>query len=67
MVPPWLAEFGDFPTHDARGNRNMLIAEGNIPGRADAGKISGLKASLGAAKLVVFTRAASGTLERHEI
>ena len=39
VVPPWLAEFGDFPTHDARGNRNMLVIEGNMPGRADAGKI----------------------------
>ena len=39
VVPPWLAEFGDFPTHDKHGHRNMLLIEGNMPGRADAGKI----------------------------
>jgi hypothetical protein len=24
-VQPWLAEFGNFPTHDKNGHRNMLL------------------------------------------
>ena len=38
-VPEWLGEFGDYPTHDKRGRRNMLLIQGNMPGRADAGAI----------------------------
>ena len=34
---------------------------------ADPSRISSLKSALHAAKLVLFTRAASGTLQRHEI
>jgi len=37
VVPPWLREFGDFPTHDARGRANYLFMVGNFPGRRDAG------------------------------
>jgi len=38
-VPEWLADFGEFPTHDKSGRRNMLLIQGNMPGRADAGVI----------------------------
>ena len=39
VIPPWLSEFGDFPTHDKQGRKNMLLIQGNMPGRADAGRI----------------------------
>jgi hypothetical protein len=37
VVPPWLREFGDYPTHDAQGRPNYLFMVGNFPGRRDAG------------------------------
>jgi hypothetical protein len=36
VVPPWLAQFGSYPTH-TRGKRNYLFMKGNFPGRRDAG------------------------------
>ena len=36
-VPPWLCEFGPYPTHDARGRPNYLFMVGDFPGRRDAG------------------------------
>jgi hypothetical protein len=39
FVPPWLADFGDYPTHAADGTRNLLYIPGNMPGRRDAGRI----------------------------
>ena len=37
VVPPWLSEFGNYPTHDSRGRANYLFMQGNFPGRRDAG------------------------------
>jgi hypothetical protein len=37
-IPPWLESYG-YPAYQADGQRNMLLIEGNMPGRADAGRI----------------------------
>ena len=39
-MPPWLHHFGaEYQTHGPDGTRNVLLIQGNMPGRADAGRI----------------------------
>ena len=37
-IPFWLESYG-YPAYGPDGERNMLLIEGNMPGRADAGRI----------------------------
>ena len=37
FVPTWLGAFGNYPTHDANGRRNLLRIWGNMPGKSYAG------------------------------
>jgi hypothetical protein len=37
-IPQWLESYG-YPAYGPDGERNMLLIEGNMPGRADAGRI----------------------------
>ena len=40
VMPPWLHHFGEeYKTHGPDGTRNVLLIQGNMPGRADAGHI----------------------------
>jgi len=38
-VPSWLADYGNFPTHDEVGSPNYIWITGNMAGCADAGCI----------------------------
>ena len=37
-VPSWLAHYGPYPTHDARGRPNLLFIKWAMPGRREAGR-----------------------------
>ena len=39
VTPPWLADFGFPSKNPVTGETMLLLIEGNMPGRADAGKI----------------------------
>ena len=37
-VPPWMAKYGPFPTHDDQGRPNLIIIPSAMPGRRESGR-----------------------------
>ena len=37
-VPPWMAKYGPFPTHDSQGRPNLIIIPSAMPGRRESGR-----------------------------